>query len=100
MSSEPNVGLLCRRGSNRRFTQLVRSSANVRAAGQEKEMRGSLGGTVIGQSFRLRMEMGEPWPVGFEEGTLEHVENNVREECVWICLGDHVSDWVFKEEGS
>ena len=44
--------------------------------------------------------MGEPWPVRSEEGTLEHVENNVWEECVGECLGDHVSDWVFKEEGS
>lgn len=44
--------------------------------------------------------MGKPWPVRSEEGTLEHVENNVWEECVGKCLGDHVSDWVFKEEGS
>ena len=51
MSSEPYTGLPFRRGSNRRFTRSVRSSANERAAGQEKEMRGSLCGAVIGRSF-------------------------------------------------
>lgn len=46
------------------------------------------------------MKTGEPWLVGSEEGTLEHVENNVCEECAGKGVGDHVSDWVFKKEGS
>jgi hypothetical protein len=30
---------------------------------------------------------------------MEHVENNVCEECVGKNLGDDVSYWVFKEKG-
>jgi len=44
--------------------------------------------------------MGEPCLVGPKEGTLEHVENNVCEECIGGGLGDHVSHWIFKEQGS
>lgn len=40
--------------------------------------------------------MGEPWPVGSEGGTLEHVENSVWEEYVGKSLANHVSDWVFQ----
>ena len=47
-----------------------------------------------------RMKTGEPWLVGSEEGALEHVESDVCEEWAGKGLGNHVSDWVFKEEGS
>ena len=58
MVSGPYAGRLLRRGSNRCFTRLVRASANVRAAGQEKEMIDSLCGTVTVLGARRSVQNG------------------------------------------
>ena len=49
---------------------------------------------------RAGWKASEPCVVRSEEHTSEEVERNVWEECTGRGLGQYVTDWVFKKEGS